>query len=65
MHQIKDMQPKITNMQLGTTKRTYSMEELCPYPFDKNLCMPPFPSNFTIPHLPKYKKMGDHVEHIK
>lgn len=39
------------------------MEELCPYPLDKILYMPPFPPNFTTPHLPKYKGIGDLIEH--
>ena len=44
--QIKSMQDQMAQMMKDKDKpitKTYTMDALCPFPFDKNLDMPPFP----------------------
>lgn len=52
-------------MQVSGIKKAYSIEELCPYPFDQSVYMPPFPQHFNIPNFKKYKGKGDPVEHVR
>lgn len=63
MQKIQAMQQKKEKMQVSKTKKTYSMEELCPYPFDRSIYMPPSPPQFNVPNFNKYKGNGDIVEH--
>jgi len=41
-HKIQTLEQYFSNMQVSTIKKGYSMEDLCPYPFDKGIYMPPF-----------------------
>lgn len=50
-------------MQQGTTVR-YSINEICPYPFDRSLNMIPFPPNSDIPKFDKYDGKGDPRDHV-
>lgn len=51
-------------MQRGTTQR-YSLEDICPYPFDKSLNMIPFPPNYEIPKYNKYNGKTDPQDHVR
>lgn len=65
MQQIQAIQQQMKNMQLGSNKKAYSIEELYPFPFERNISMSPFPPHFIAPPLPKYKGKGDPIEHIQ
>lgn len=45
--------------------KQYSLETMCPFPFDKNLYMPPFPSRVEIPKFDKYEGNSDPQDHIR
>jgi len=62
---IMKVQQKLFDLTFGHTKKTFSLEEACPYPFDRSLPMIPFPQNFTIPKFDKYKGKGDPKDHIR
>ena len=49
------MQDQLAQMMKDKDKlyKTYTLDALCPFPFDKNLDMPPFPRGVE---LPKYEK---------
>ena len=53
--QLKIMQDQSVQMMKDKEKtmKTYTLDALCPFPFDKNLDMPPFPRGVE---LPKYDK---------
>lgn len=51
--QIQALQTQLQDMQRGTTKR-YSLQDIFPYPFYRNVNMIPFPPNFLIPKYEKY-----------
>lgn len=51
-------------MQGGNTRR-YSLQEICPYPFDISLNMIPFPPNCEIPKYEKYNGKTDPQDHIR
>lgn len=61
--QIRDLQKKVEDM--GTSKPTYTMRDICPYPFDKSIPMPPFPPHFVTPKFDKYRGRGDPKAHIR
>lgn len=44
-------------MKMGNinTKKSYNLEDICPYPFDKSLNMIPFSQNFEMTRFDKYK----------
>lgn len=52
--QMQTLQQQIQDMQNGTSSKNYSLEDICPYPFDKNLNMEPFPQHCEIPKYDKY-----------
>jgi len=52
-------------MSMSQTKKTFSFEEVCPYPFDKSLQMIPFPLHFEIPQFEKYKGKGNPNYHLR
>lgn len=46
-------------------KKTYTIQEICPFPFDQSITTIPFPKNFEIPKFDnKYKARGSLIEHI-
>lgn len=55
--QVKDLQKKMED--INTPKPTYTMREICPYPFDKSIPMHPFPTHFMTPKFDKYRGKGD------
>lgn len=61
--QIQTLQTQIQDMQRGNVRR-YSLQEICPYPFDKNLNMRPFPIGFETPRYEKYDGSTDPQDHI-
>ncbi|GLJ23128.1 hypothetical protein SUGI_0436420 [Cryptomeria japonica] len=61
--QIKDLQKKMED--INTPKPTYTMRDICPYPFDKSIPMPPFPTHFVMPKFDKYRGKGDPKAHIR
>lgn len=56
--QIQMLQTQIQDMQRGTVIR-YSLQEICLYPFDRNLNMIPFPIGCETPHHDKYNASTD------
>jgi len=50
---------------MGTITKTYSLEDISPYPFDKSLKMNAFPFQFEVPKFDKYKGKGDPRDHIR
>lgn len=46
-------------------KKSYTMEYLRPYPYDRSLYIPPFPPHFETPKFDKYKRKGDPRDHIR
>lgn len=50
---IKEMKGK------DKSTRQYSLDTICPFPFDRNLYMPPFPSRTDIPKFDKYDGNSD------
>ncbi|GLJ20143.1 hypothetical protein SUGI_0365630 [Cryptomeria japonica] len=61
--QIRDLQKKMED--INTPKPTYTMRDICPYPFDKSIPMPPFPTHFVMPKFDKYRGKGDPKAHIR
>lgn len=61
--QIRDLQKKMED--INTLKPTYTMRDICPYPFDKSIPMPPFPTHFVTPKFDKYRGKGDPKAHIR
>ncbi|GLJ07896.1 hypothetical protein SUGI_0076310 [Cryptomeria japonica] len=61
--QIRDLQKKMKD--INTPKPTYTMRDICPYPFEKSIPMPPFPTHFVTPKFDKYRGKGDPKAHIR
>lgn len=55
----------MTNLQTRNEKKSYTMEDLCLYPFDRTLYMSPFPLYFETPKFEKYRVKGDPRDHIR
>lgn len=51
-------------MQKRSTVR-YSLEDICPYPFDRRLNMIPFPPNSNIPKYDKFDGNSDPCDHVR
>lgn len=49
----------------NSSKKTYSTQDLCPFPFEKGLHMSPFLHGYVIPNLPKYNGKHNPLEHIR
>lgn len=63
--QMQNMQQQIQDIQNGTSSKRYSLEDICPYPFDKILNMIPFPQNCEIPKYDKYDGKTDPQDHTR
>jgi len=65
-HQLSsaDVQ-QMMNQTVGQGKKTFSLEHICAYPFDKSLHMTPFPPHFEIPQFDKYKGKGNPEDHLR
>lgn len=55
----------MTNTQTVNDKKSYTMEDLFPYPFDKKLYMLPFPTHFETPRFDKYRGKVDPQDHVR
>ncbi|GLJ08948.1 hypothetical protein SUGI_0099090 [Cryptomeria japonica] len=62
--QLQALQQQMEDMQQGTTTQ-YSLEDICPYPFDQSLNMAPFLSDSEIPKYDKYNGKNDPRDHIR
>ncbi|GLJ30962.1 hypothetical protein SUGI_0617990 [Cryptomeria japonica] len=62
--QLQAMQTQIQDMQRGNVRR-YSLQEIYPYPFDRNLNMIPFPIGFETPRYEKYDRSTDPQDRIR
>lgn len=49
----------------GVKTNQFSLKDICPYPFDRNLYMPPFPRGFETPKFEKYRGKGDPRDHVR
>lgn len=61
---MQSLQQKLQDIQRGTTK-IYSLDDICPYPFERTLNMIPFPQNFDFPKYGKYNGRSDPIDHVK
>jgi len=59
------MVQQLVEMAKEPKKKHYSLEEICPYPFDRSLYMPPFPKHFEMQKFDKYKGKGDPQDHLR
>ena len=64
--QLKIMQDQLAQMMKDKDKptKTYTLDALCPFPFDKNLDMPPFPRGLELPKYDKYFGTTDPQDHL-
>ena len=53
------MQDQLAQMMKDKDKptKTYMLDALCPFPFDKNLDMPPFPRGVELPSMTSTSKL--------
>lgn len=63
--QMQTLQQQIQYMQNGTSSKKYSLEDICPYPFDKKLNMAPFSQHCEIPKYDEYDRKSDPQDHIR
>ena len=42
----------------------YTLDALCPFPFDKSIDMPPFPRGVELPKYDKYFGTSDPQDHL-
>lgn len=63
--QVQNLQRQMTNMQTRNEKKSYTMEDLRPYPFDRTLYLLPFPPHFETLRFDKYIRKGDPQDHVK
>ena len=60
------MQDQLAQMMQDKDKpiKTYTLEALCPFPFDKNIDMPSFPRGFEFPKYDKYFGTTNLQDHL-
>lgn len=60
------MQEKLSQMMRDKDKpmKTYTLDTLCPFPFDKSLDMPPFP-RVELPKYEKYFRIYDPQDYLR
>lgn len=61
---IQNLSQRISDIQIGKPKKSYSLRYICPYPFDLSLSMITFPKNFKIPKFDKYSGREDPIEYV-
>ena len=61
------MQEKLTQVMHDKDKpiKMYTLDTLCPFPFDKTLDMPPFPKGVEFPKYKKYFGISNPQEHLR
>ena len=64
--QLKIMQEKLAKMMCDKDKptKTYTLETLFPFPFDKSINMPPFMKGVELPKYDKYFGTIDPQDHL-
>ena len=63
---LQDLQMEMERMKRGKMQPTkFSLEKVCPLPFDKNITFMPFPQNVQIPKYDKYFGTSDPQDHLK
>ena len=45
--------------------KTYTLDTLCPFPFDKSIDMPPFPRGVELPKYDKYFGTTNPQDHLQ
>ena len=65
MKQMHAMQVKLNKLEKEKEPKEFSMEALCPFPFDKDLYMPPFPKKVEIPKYDKYDGNSNTQDHVR
>lgn len=60
--QVKNLAQQLHS---GVKTNQFSLNDICPYPFDRNLYMPPFPCGFETPKFEKYRGKGDPCDHVR
>lgn len=65
--QLKAMQEQLAQMMHDKDKptKTYTLETICPFPFDKGLDMPPFPRGYELPKYDKYFRTSDPQDYLR
>lgn len=63
--QVQNLQQQGTTMQIGNDKKSYTMQDLCLYPFDRTICMSAFPPHFETSKFDRYQGKGDLRDHIR
>lgn len=63
-HEIRELKGKIKEMQGSTTKKYY-LEDIFPYPFDRQLNMIPFPKHCEILKFDRYNEKTYPIDHIR
>ena len=60
------MQGQLAQMMKDKDKptKTYTLDALCPFPFDKNLHIPPFPRGVELPKYDKYFGTTNPQDHL-
>lgn len=48
----------------GVKTTWFSLNDICPYPFDRNMHIPPFLQGFETPKFEKYRGKGDPRDHV-
>jgi hypothetical protein len=65
MQQMHSLQTQMMDMQNQGQTKSYTAEDLYPYPFDHSIQMSPFPNHFSVPKFDKYKGNSNPIEHIR
>lgn len=67
MWQLISMQAEIQDLKKEKEKleKQYSLEHICPFPFDKDVRMIPFPQHVIIPKYNKYTGKSDPQDHMR
>lgn len=50
---------------MHATTKNYTMQDICPYPYNKIIPMPPFHPHFMKPNFDKYRGKEDPMAHIR
>jgi hypothetical protein len=45
--------------------KKYALEDICPYPFNRQLTMIPFPKHYEIPKFDRYNRKTDPIDHVR
>ena len=60
------MQDELVQMMRDKDKptKTYMLDAICPFPFDKNIDIPAFPKEFELPMYDKYFGTANPQDHL-